>query len=76
MTARNDDHGGNLFGQMQIFIIGWIGQARRCGIRSELIVVKWNPPPDRPRLFEALREFGSCVVRFIEVPHEIHSRYP
>jgi len=78
VTARNDDHGGNLIGRMQAFVGGWIEQARIHGIDSELIVVEWNPPPDRPPLAEALRwprDFGPCRVRIIEVPAEVHRRY-
>ena len=78
VTARNDDHGGNLLSRMQAFVSGWIGQARRYQIPSELIVVEWNPPPDRPRLREALdwpRDLGPCEIRFIEVPPELHRRY-
>jgi hypothetical protein len=78
VTARNDDHGGNLLGRMQIFINGWIAQAQRYDLTSELIIVEWNPPADRPRLRDALRwpeDFGPCVVRFIEVPAELHARY-
>ncbi len=78
VTARNDDHGGNLLGRMQIFVSGWIAQARRHNLVSELIVVEWNPPADRPRLAEMLHwpeEFGACDVRFIEVPPELHGRY-
>src|SRR6266508_1631698 len=47
VTARNDDHGGNLLGRMQAFVSGWIEQARRHQIPSELIVVEWNPPDGR-----------------------------
>jgi len=78
VTARNDDHGGNLLGRVQIFVNGWIAQARRYNLPSELIIVEWNPPVDRPRLQEVLRwpeEFGPCDVRFIEVPPELHRRY-
>ena len=63
---------------MQIFLDGWIEQARRYEIPSELIVVEWNPPPDRPQLTTALRwpkNFGQCAVRIIEVPPELHHRY-
>ena len=55
VTARNDDHGGNLLGRMQAFVSGWIEQARRYQIPSELIIVEWNPPPARPGLIDALR---------------------
>ena len=78
VTARNDDHGGNPLGRMQAFIGGWIAQARRHGIPSELILVEWNPPPDRPRLRQALEwpdDFGPCQVRIVEVPAELHRRY-
>ena len=78
VTARNDDHGGNLLGRMQIFVDGWLAQARRYNILSELIVVEWNPPADRPPLTEALRwpvDCGPCEVRFITVPSEVHGRY-
>jgi len=78
VTARNDDHGGNLLARMQAFTTGWIEQAGRHGIPSELIIVEWNPPPDRPRLAEALAlpaDPGPCEVRFIEVPPELHNTY-
>jgi hypothetical protein len=78
VTARNDDHGGNLLGRMQAFINNWLNQARRFQLPSELIIVEWNPPEDRPRLAEALRwpsEPGPCSVRIIEVPPELHRRF-
>ncbi|MBV8843898.1 MAG: hypothetical protein JO307_13900 [Bryobacterales bacterium] len=78
VTARNDDHGGNLLGRMQLFTDGWIAQARRYRIPSELIIVEWNPPDGRPALKDALRwpeDLGPCEVRFVEVPPELHRRY-
>src|SRR5579883_2071122 len=78
VTARNDDHGGNLLGRMQCFVNGWIALSNRHHLSSELIVVEWNPPVDRQPLWQALRwpaELGICKVRFIEVPPELHRRY-
>ena len=78
VTARNDDHGGNLLRRMQIFIDAWINQAKRHRLPCELILVEWNPPEDRERLAAALRwphETGPCQVRIIEVPAEVHARY-
>lgn len=77
VTARNDDHGGNLLGRMQAFVNNWLNQSRRFDIPSELIIVEWNPPQDRPRLAQALRwpdAPGPCTVRIIEVPPEVHGR--
>ena len=79
VTARNDDHGGDFLRRMQVFVTAWIAQARRYRIPSELIIVEWNPPPGRPRLNDVLQwppDFGPCEVRFIEVPPELHARYP
>jgi hypothetical protein len=78
VTARNDDHGGNLLGRMQMFVNGWITQACRYSLASEMIIVEWNPPADRPGLQDKLQwpeDFGPCEVRFLEVPPELHSRY-
>ena len=78
VTARNDEHGGNLLNRMQAFVNGWIGQARQHHIPSEMIIVEWNPPQDRLRLAEALHwpdDMGPCQVRFIEVPPEVHRRF-
>src|ERR1035437_9394457 len=78
VTARNDDHGGNLLGRMQVFVDAWINQAKRHNLSSELIVVEWNPPAGRDRLAQGLRRPGDkrpCEVRIIEVPPEVHGRY-
>jgi len=78
VTARNDDHGGNLLRRMQAFLNAWFGQVKRHNLSSELIVVDWNPPGGRPPLMDALAwpaDTGPCEVRFIQVPPEIHRRY-
>jgi hypothetical protein len=78
VTARNDDHGGNLLGRMQAFVNGWVEQSKRRRLTSELIFVEWNPPADRPRLVDALHwpeDLGPCQVRILEVPPELHRRY-
>jgi hypothetical protein len=77
-TARNDDHGGNLKGRMQAFVSGWLQQCKRFGISSELVLVEWNPPPDRPSLRDALcwvPADGPCAVRIIEVSAELHAQF-
>src|SRR5580700_6922325 len=78
VTARNDDHGGNLLGRMQAFVNGWMEQCRRHRLPSELIIVEWNPLPERPPLADVLAwpdGGGFCEVRIIEVPPEIHQGF-
>jgi hypothetical protein len=77
-TARNDNHGGDLLRRMQLFVSGFLEQCRDRALPAELVLVEWNPPPDRPRLAEALswpRLGGPCRVRIIEVGAAIHGRY-
>ena len=78
VAARNDDHGGNMLGRMQAMLDSWIGPAEHYGLPSEIVVVEWNPPADRPRLKSLLRWMPQpecCQVRFIEVPAEVHARF-
>jgi hypothetical protein len=77
VTARNDDHGGNPLQRMQMFIDSLLEQCDRHRLPSELVIVEWNPPDDRPRLGDALRwprTAGYCTVRIIEVPNDLHAR--
>jgi len=78
VTTRNDDHGGGLLPRTQTFVNALIGQCKRHGVAAELIMVEWNPPPDRPPLREALHwpaVTGPCQIRFVEVPEPLHARF-
>lgn len=78
VTARNDDHGGNLIQRMQLFVNGLLEQCQRYQLNAELLLVEWNPPLDKPRLAQALFwpvDSVPCRVRIIEVPSEIHQRF-
>jgi len=78
VAARNDQHRGCFLRRLQLFVSGLLEQAKIHGLDSELIIVEWNPPPERPKLKEALtwpRETRPCAVRIIEVPQELHRRY-
>jgi hypothetical protein len=77
-TSRNDDHGGNPLYRTQLFVSGLIAQSDRFKVPTELVLVEWNPPADRPRLAEVLEwpsNEGWCNVRIIEVPSEEHARF-
>ncbi len=78
VVSRNDDHGINLMHRMQLFVTGWLEQAKRHNLNSELVIVEWNPLPNRPRLAQALKwpkDTVPCAIRIIEVSPEIHQRY-
>lgn len=67
IPARNDRDDPRL----QICVSGLQTQIERHGLDAEIIVVDWNPPPDRPKLAEIL----SGPLRVIEVPPDVHNRY-
>jgi hypothetical protein len=55
-----------------------VRQLQRAGIESELILVEWNPPPDRPLIIDSLGlpPQGDCVqVRGIVVGNEHHEGF-
>ena len=84
-VARNDDHGGDFLPRMIVFITALLEQVKKHNLRAELIIVDWNPPPDKFKLHQAiifsspiltdLIKNSSCKIRIIEVPPEIHKRF-
>ncbi len=66
-----------MLGRLQTFVNALIAQVARYEVPLELVLVDWNPPPEKPKLAEALQwpaDFGPCTVRCIEVPPELHAR--
>lgn len=77
-TSRNDDHGGSLTRRTQHFVDGLVAQCKRHRLRAELILVEWNPPPDKAPLIRELRwpaDPGPCDVRVVTVPPEMHHTF-
>jgi hypothetical protein len=76
VTTRNDDHGGDPLKRIQALVDSFDQQCCLNRIDAELIVVEWNPPPDKPRVASLLRlpPPRFCAYRFIEVPAEVHDR--
>jgi len=76
VTSRNDDYDSNMLHRMQVFTNGLAAQCKRFNLDAELIIVEWNPPADKKRLYEVLKwpdDLRPLTVRFIEVPAEIHN---
>jgi hypothetical protein len=75
-TTRNDDHGGNQIARTQLFIRGLAEQCDQFKLPVELLLVEWNPPPDRPPLAQALNWSRSdwFEPRVLVVPGAVHNR--
>lgn len=78
VTSRNDNHGEGFGKRMRLFISTLAHLANQYKFEVELIVVDWNPPPDKPYLYQTYtKPFSSSylAIRYIIVPPEIHRRY-
>ena len=77
-ATRNDEHGGNQLARTQLFINGLAEQSARFKLPVELLLVEWNPPPDKPALAEVLSWPRSewFAPRIIVVTPELHRRFP
>jgi len=76
-TSRNDDHGGDPLIRTQIFITTLARQCDKFKLTAELIIVDWNPVPNRPGLASVLnlpKETQYLSARVITVPTELHGR--
>lgn len=60
-----------------MFVDGLVDQSERFDKSVELLLVDWNPPPDRPALAEVLRWEGCSrlTARVVTVPPKMHLRY-
>jgi hypothetical protein len=64
--------------RLQTFVNCLFSQTKRYEVSAELVLVEWNPPPDRPSLAQSLQwpqDSGPCQVRIITVPPRIHRLY-
>lgn len=78
-VARNDNYGGNFLHRLQVFINSIINSSEKYKLSSELIIVEWNPPQDRPFLKDKMKwpqNTKYCRIRIIQVPNEVHNRFP
>lgn len=76
--SRNDNHGGDMYRRMKTCLMGFFEQAERHQLRSEIVLVDWNPPAHKPLLKDAYqwpKHSKFCTIRIILVPPSIHQRY-
>ena len=77
-VSRNDNHVERMQERTQAFIDDIYYLAEKFERPVELIIVEWNPPPDRPPMKEAFtfprkHHWASC--RIVTVPNTIHHTF-
>ena len=77
IVARNDGYGEEFIPRLQTVLnnIFWFSKEYR--LDAEIIIVEWNPPPDRGSLESALDwHYATLPVRIITVPASLHDSLP
>jgi hypothetical protein len=77
VASRNDDHGGDPLIRTQICINNFARQCEKHRLPAELIIVDWNPVPERPGLAAVLHlppEATYLQSRVVTVPSALHRR--
>ena len=78
IATRNDDYVSGMADRQQISLSFIIQQLEKFELASEIIIVDWNPPADKPELAKVLiwpRELRWVSVRTVIVPNEVHTTY-
>lgn len=67
-----------MYRRMRACLFGFFEQAERHKLNSEIVLVDWNPPKNKPLLKDAYKwpkHSKYCTIRIIVVPPEIHQGY-
>ncbi len=78
-AVHDPEYGGGLLPRTQKHLEALVQLANRYRLSAEIVVVDWNPRPDRAPFRESLRwpdDLGCVRLRFLEVPAEIHRKLP
>jgi len=67
LFSRNDDYSGNMLQKLQTALEILISQLESRRLESEILIVEWNYPPDRPALSEVLRFPSASRVVTIKI---------
>lgn len=78
VVGRNDGYGGDFLGRLQTFVRSFMALAEERRLPSEICVIEWNPPADRPPIGQLISTSGVrgrwCSLNVISVPAETHAR--
>lgn len=78
-AVHDPDYAGGLLRRTQTHLDALIASAQRARLDVEIVIVEWNPRPDRAPFRESLRwpaALGCVRLRFLEVPSALHRALP
>ena len=78
IAARNDTHGDHFLERLKVCLENIYALEERYNLPTEVIIVEWNPPSDRPLLQDVLPsppKESHLQIRIIQVPSSLHKKY-
>ena len=72
IVGRNDDYGQDFVIRINTFVRSLDYQVRDHADLWELVIVEWNPLPDRDPLAKVIDPVHNLAVRVITVPADLH----
>ena len=78
ISARNDDHGADFASRLTLCLSTIYALVQKYKLATEILLVEWNPPQDRPPLWEVLPSLPQdtpLTLRVIRVPGSLHEQY-
>lgn len=74
IIGRNDDYGSDFLTRIKTFVRSLDHQVRAHADLWELVIVEWNPMPDREPMSKVIEPTHNLAVRVITVPEYLHDR--
>ena len=78
VVARNDNYGGDFICRINVFVRNIITLCEKHLLPSELLIVEWNPPEDRPRVKDSISwpdiRRNNVQIKIVEVSKDIHKK--
>lgn len=78
IPCRNDNYAGSMSKKLILSLTILIKQLNKFNLDTEIIIVEWNPPKDKPKLsveISSLKNLGKTIIRIIEVDSSIHNTF-
>ncbi len=80
IVGRNDNYGGDFLQRTKMCFTTLADLCQKHRLATEVIMVEWNPPGNRPFFKEVFQEWpisnDYCTLRIIQVPPDLHRNLP
>lgn len=74
MVARNDDYGGHFIERLHLSLFSLLNNIKYKKIKTEIIIVEWNPPKNKPLLKDILniQSTKDVTIKILTISSKTH----